>query len=172
MNFSEHKISIFKLHYEANKSGIFNYVKKILKDEDEAKDVTHDVFLKLFDNLEKIRDERKIKAWLFITAKNEILMKKRFEQKFSTSETTLNENYFRNKITDPQINAENNDLKKILEQELENLTELNREIFILREYANLSYEEIAKTLALDVGKVKSRLFKTRKKLIEKISKRI
>ncbi len=45
-----------------------------------------------------------------------------------------------------------------------------REVFILREYSGLSYKEIASLLEIDEDLVKSRLYKTRQKLVNRISK--
>ncbi len=54
--------------------------------------------------------------------------------------------------------------------ELDNMNEDFREVFILREYSGLNYKEIASLLKIDDELVKSRLYKARQKLINKISK--
>ena len=83
-----------------------------------------------------------------------------------------------------QINASTDFLKKKMKDTprigmitgtgLGNLTDLMniefREVFILREYTGLSYKEIASLLEIDEDLVKSRLYKARQKLVNKISK--
>ncbi len=173
MECEKNKIANFHEYYERHKKSVYNYALKLLKNDDVAKDVTHNVFLKLFDNLALIRDKTKITAWIFATARNEIYGELRGAKKFAVDfdEATrfLQADYER---YNPESDAEKNDLKSIIETELENFSEINREIFVLREYAGLSYKEIAETLNLETEKIKSRLFKIRKKLIERISKLI
>ncbi|MCB0744909.1 MAG: RNA polymerase subunit sigma, partial [Ignavibacteriae bacterium] len=47
-----------------------------------------------------------------------------------------------------------------------------KEVYLLKEYGGLSYKEISETLVIDVDLVKSRLYKVRQKLINKISKMV
>jgi RNA polymerase sigma-70 factor (ECF subfamily) len=54
--------------------------------------------------------------------------------------------------------------------ELELLPQEQKEVYLLREYSGLSYKEIADIQQIDEELVKSRLFKTRQKLIKKVSK--
>jgi len=61
-------------------------------------------------------------------------------------------------------------MKKIILLELENISIEQKEIFLLKEYGGLSYKEIAVVSNIDENLVKSRLYKTRQKLIERISK--
>ncbi len=67
---------------------------------------------------------------------------------------------------------ENKELNKLILNELDNMNEDFREVFILKEYSGLSYKEIASLLEIDEDLVKSRLYKARQKLINKISKLI
>ena len=50
------------------------------------------------------------------------------------------------------------------------MEEITKEIFVLRQYSELSYKEIANVLGVEEGFVKGRLFRARQKLIDKISK--
>jgi RNA polymerase sigma-70 factor (ECF subfamily) len=65
---------------------------------------------------------------------------------------------------------ENLELKKIIMNELELMPQEQREVYLLKEYSGLSYKEIAAIQNIDEELVKSRLFKTRQKLIKRISK--
>jgi len=65
---------------------------------------------------------------------------------------------------------ENKELNKLILNELENMNEDFREVFVLKEYSGLSYKEIASLIDIDEELVKSRLYKARQKLIKKISK--
>ena len=64
----------------------------------------------------------------------------------------------------PQEAAERQELKEQIEQGLQALTPEHRQVLLLREMHQLSYDEIADTLDLDVGTVKSRISRGRKQL--------
>ena len=65
---------------------------------------------------------------------------------------------------------DNKEILHLIEAELNAMNPEFKEIFILREYSQLSYKEIATVLGINEELVKSRLFKIRKKLINNISK--
>jgi RNA polymerase sigma-70 factor (ECF subfamily) len=67
---------------------------------------------------------------------------------------------------------ENKELNKLILNELNNMSEDFREVFVLKEYSGFSYKEIAKLLEIDEDLVKSRLYKSRQKLVSRISKLI
>ena len=67
---------------------------------------------------------------------------------------------------------ENKELNKLILNELDLMNEDFKEVFVLKEFSGLSYKEIAALLDIDEELVKSRLYKARQKLINKISKLI
>ena len=76
-------------------------------------------------------------------------------------------------IEEPQSLAdeiENKELNNLILTELDFMNADFREVFILREYSGLSYKEVASLLSIDEELVKSRLYKARQKLVNKISK--
>jgi RNA polymerase sigma factor (sigma-70 family) len=62
------------------------------------------------------------------------------------------------------------EMKEIIMKELDKLSVEQRDVFLLKEYGGLSYKEIAEIMKIDEELVKSRLYKTRQKLIYKLSK--
>jgi RNA polymerase sigma-70 factor, ECF subfamily len=62
------------------------------------------------------------------------------------------------------------EIKKIILYELDKMAYEQKEVYLLKEYGGLSYKEISETLQMEVNLVKSRLYKVRQKLIDKISK--
>ena len=164
------KILLFGKYYEALKTGVYNYALKMLPDKEIAADVTQNVFVKFFENIENIREEEKIKIWIFKSARNEIygIYRKSGNSIFSKFDETEIE-----KIPDdnfPHKKVETSELANILLSEINKLPDASREVILLREYAFLRYNEIAEITGVDINVVKSRLHKARKKLIEKISK--
>jgi RNA polymerase sigma-70 factor (ECF subfamily) len=143
----------------------------MLNDKMRADDIVQDVFIKLFENLNSIHNKQSIMFWLFKTARNEMMTFYRStkNKKFITESVDIEDFEIENKIslTDEIENAE---LKKLILNELDNMNDDFREVFLLKEYSGLSYKEIASLLNIDEELVKSRLYKARQKLINKISK--
>jgi RNA polymerase sigma-70 factor (ECF subfamily) len=170
-NGRDRKILLFVKHYEKRKEAVYNFALKMLNDSEKAADVTQNVFLKLFENIELIRNENKIPVWIFITARNEIFAYYRSgERKERNYDADELENFNLADDDNPGEKFELKELREIILTELDKLSDMNRETFLLREYGGLSYKEISEVTGAEINLVKSRLFKTRKKLIEKISK--
>lgn len=136
-----------------------------------ADDIVQNVFIKLFENLGNIYNKQSIQFWLFKTTRNEILtlFRNRGIKKLYTNAVDLEEV----EIESPQSvsdEIENKELNKLILNELNKMDEDYREVFVLREYSGLSYKEVASVLEIDEDLVKSRLYKARQKLVNKISK--
>jgi len=143
----------------------------MLNDQMQADDTVQNVFIKLFENLGNIYNKQSIQFWLFKTTRNEILSFFRNQQnkRLYINAVDLEEV----EIESPQLvsdEIENKELNKLILNELNNMNEDFREVFVLREYSGLSYKEVASLLEIDEDLVKSRLYKARQKLAIKISK--
>jgi len=145
----------------------------MLNDKMRADDIVQDVFIKLFENLNNIHNKQSIQFWLFKTARNEMMvfLRNTKNKKFITEAVDIENFEIENKISLAD-EIENTELKKLILNELEVMNEDFSEVFVLKEYSGLSYKEIASLLEIDEDLVKSRLYKARQKLINKISKLI
>lgn len=143
----------------------------MLNDKMRADDIVQDVFIRLFENLNNIHNKQSIQFWLFKTARNEMMsfLRNIKNKKFITEAVDIANFEIENKISLAD-EIENTELKKLILNELEVMNEDFSEVFILKEYSGLSYKEIASLLEIDEDLVKSRLYKARQKLINKISK--
>jgi RNA polymerase sigma-70 factor, ECF subfamily len=136
-----------------------------------ADDVVQDVFIKLFENLNSIHNKQSIQFWLFKTTRNEIVgfLRSNKNKSLITHSVDLEEI----EIQEPTLlteEYENKETNKLILDELDKMNEDFKEVFVLKEYSGLSYNEIASLLNIDEELVKSRLYKARQKLINKISK--
>lgn len=143
----------------------------MLNDPMQAEDTMQNVFIKLFENLSDIHNKQSIQFWLFKTTRNEILtfFRNKGNRKLYTNAVDVEEI----EIESPQLLSElveNNELSRLIMNELENMNENFREVFVLREYSGFSYKEIASLLEIEEEIVKSRLYKVRQKLVTRISK--
>lgn len=124
-----------------------------------AEDISQNVFLKLFENLDKINDRSKIDIWIFKVAKFEVFNYYRgksaridqFEVE-DTDEIELDSNIDLLEI------VELKDLKEKLNTELENIPYKQKEVFTLKEFGGLSYEEISSVLEIDENLVRHKGF--------------
>ncbi len=142
-------------------------------DELTTEDITQEVFLRLYKNIGRIRNINSAKYWLFTTARNEVYQyyrnKKVRTDQFNTTDIAEIE------IRDGSSLYENYEVKefgKLIKDELEKLPVEQKEVFVLREYSELSYSEIAHLLDISEDLVKSRLYKTRQKLIKSLKKKV
>ena len=143
----------------------------MLNDNMRADDIVQDVFVKLFESLDTIYNKQSIQFWLFKTTRNEI---------FSYFRSTKTKKLITHSVDIEDIDIEspyslsdeieNRELNKLILNELDIMNEDFREVFVLREYSGFSYKEIASLLDIDEELVKSRLYKARQKLVNKISK--
>lgn len=136
-----------------------------------GEDILQNVFLKFYQNINSIKNKNSISFWLFTSARNEIYMyyrsKKIKVDQFNVEniDTLEIENY-----NNPVDVFELKEIREILNNELKNFPLEQKEVFVMKEYGNLTYKEISSILKIDENLVKSRLYKIRQKLIERISK--
>ena len=137
----------------------------------QSDDIVQNVFIKLYQNLDLIRNKNSVLAWLFKSARNELYSLYR--------NTKLKKLYMESEDYDKiekeadfslSEEIEDKELNTIIMKELENINPDQKEIFVLKEYSGLSYKEIAVLIEIDEELVKSRLYKVRQKLIKRISK--
>ena len=137
----------------------------------QADDVVQDVFIKLFENLDNIHNKQSIQFWLFKAARNRMMgfLRSTKNKKLISEAADIDDIEIGSDVS-LEDEIENKELSKLILSELENMNEDFREVFILKEYSGLSYKEIASLMDIDEDLVKSRLYKARQKLINKISK--
>ena len=143
----------------------------MLKDKMQADDVVQDVFIKLFENLDNIHNKQSIQFWLFKAARNRMMgfLRSTKNKKLISEAADIDDIEIGSDVS-LEDEIENKELSKLILSELENMNEDFREVFVLKEYSGLSYKEIASLMDIDEDLVKSRLYKARQKLINKISK--
>jgi RNA polymerase sigma factor (sigma-70 family) len=138
---------------------LYRYFLKSLRDEDAAKDLVQDAFLKLWSNRNQI-DWGKLKSWLFSVAHNSMLnYLKQTNKKSDVEIESLNQHYC------SQGSYED---KEIIEKSLESLPPLQKSIVLLRDMEGYNYKEIGAILDLSESQVKVYLFRARQQMKESI----
>ena len=161
----------FTLIYNQHKTKLYNYARKMLGDTMMCEDIIQNVFEKFFENMNSIRNSERVDVWLYTTTRNAIYAyyrtKKIRVDQFNVLDTDEIE-------IDSSLNIEEElelkELHVLIMSELDKLEVEQRDVFLLKEYGNLSYKEISVVMKIDENLVKSRLYKTRQRLITKLSK--
>lgn len=148
---------------------VYHLALRQLGNREDAEDAAQEVFLKAYTGLSSFRGDSRLSVWLYRITNNvciDILRRRRETVSLSQEneegeplELELPDERF-----DPAALAERRDLREHIGKALNALPPEAREILLLRELGGQSYEEIAATMDLDLGTVKSRIFRARKKL--------
>lgn len=144
---------------------IYNLALGYVKQEDEAKDLTQDIFLTVFRQIDKLNDEDKFVAWLYQLAINHCRNRYRKLQTrgFFSSQSIDDPNtglILRSDLT-PEKDLERRNTSQIIRKAIASLPAADKEVILLRDLQELSYEEISDILAIPLGTVKSKLNRAR-----------
>jgi len=147
---------------------IYNLCRHMLGNAHDAEDAAQDVFLKAFQALPKFQPDASLYTWLYRIATNTCIDFKRkpiFESLFGDSGE--GERLIHDQASDapsPEKLYQAKEIDKALQVCLGKLSPKLRAIIVLKEVEGLSYEEIAETLDISMGTVKSRVARAREEL--------
>jgi len=152
------------------KNTVFRICLGFSKNFSDAEDLTQDIYLKAYLKLGSLNNPGKKKKWLFSIAKNTCLDSiKKNRRRSKTIIPDKNEHYTKET---PESLTEFKEQLKILKTTISRLPKKQHEIFILKEYAHLSYQEIASTLGIKEGTVMSRLNRARQFVITRMRRHL
>lgn len=147
----------------------------MLTREDEAKDATQETFIAAYRNLSKFRGDSKVSSWLHRIAVNQCLTVKRRAKTRSESyldEETNEEDrvFIAPSKYSPGNEAEHGERLRIVRQAVSSLPLELREIVVMKEFEEMTFQQISETLDLPLSTVKSRLYTALKQLRMKIDR--
>jgi len=132
--------------------GVYRFILKNLKDEENARDIVQDAFTKMWEKVRDISFE-KSKSYLFTAAYHTMIDFIRKERPKETIDNLANMN--------STENSGYSDLKEILDEAVEKLPEIQRSVLLLRDYEGYSYEEIGQITGLNESQVKVYIYRAR-----------
>lgn len=142
----------------------------LLRDPDDAMDVSQEAMLRFFTNLDRFEPRRPVKPWLLAIVRNQArdLWRRRKVRKAESLDDGEGDLSMRliDAHADPERDARRSQLRRRIWRCLSELSDKKREILVLRDYHDLTYSEIASVLAVPIGTVMSRLHGARKALRE------
>ncbi|MEP7213828.1 MAG: sigma-70 family RNA polymerase sigma factor [Acidobacteriota bacterium] len=143
--------------------------------EDDARDAAQEAFIAAFRNIKNFRGDAKVSSWLHRIAVNQCLTTKRRTK--SRSEDYLNvETEEESRIfvapakLSPLRTTEQNERMTLVRQAVTSLPEELREVVVMKEFEEMTFQEISEVLELPLSTVKSRLYTALKQLRRKLER--
>lgn len=151
---------------------VYNLCYRLLGERTEAEDATQETFLKAFGSLRRYDPERPFKTWLLTIASNHCIdrLRKRRMTWLSIDEPMPATLALASDDPQPEQVAVNNERSQRIQLMLNDLPEDYRAAVVLRYWYDYSYVEIAEILETTESAIKSRLFRARQMLAEKIDR--
>ena len=151
---------------------VFSLATNLLGDRDEALDLTQEVFLRVFRTIHRFRGQSALRTWIYRIAVNQARNRQRWwRRRHRSDQISLEEHIerhgdvpLRTDVSSPDRIFAQRELAGRLAAALAQLSFEQRTTIVLREIEGLSYDEIAFSLGLAVGTVKSRLTRARQAL--------
>ncbi len=162
----------FELIVRTHEVRVYSYAYHMLGNREDAQEITQEVFVKLWNALSDFRYDAALSTYLMRITKNACLdfLRKKKEDLLPLHETASDGEEYDRGLTDddpdhdPVASLERKERIHTVRRAIMELSDDAREILLLREFQNLSYEEIGRILDLEEGTVRSRLNRARIKL--------
>ena len=150
---------------------IVSYVYRMVGDQDSALDVTQEVFIKVYNSLERYSPEYKFSTWLYRIARNAAIdhLRRNSVQTQSIEAENADGSYqiqIESRGPSPEQDRERSEWRTEIESVVHCLPPAYRDLILLRHGKDMSYDEIAEVTALPLGTVKNRLFRAREMMRE------
>lgn len=152
--------------YNRYKQPVYAFCARMLRDQALAQDVMQETFLRVYENRDRLAHAGAFRSWLFTIARNQCLNTIRKTKRQVALEGEPKPSDAMPAPPGPMAQLEKSEQVALVQASLARLKPDYREVLILREYQNLSYEEIAAITRSTLSAVKSRLHKARRKLAE------
>lgn len=156
----ENKRLIFKELFDSNSKKIFNLCYGYSGDEDTANDLVQETFIKVWQNLDKFRNQANYSTWIYRIAVNTCLSYLRTAKRRPTDE--LNEQIIENYVEEPSYKQEQ---VAMLYKSIAQLEE-NERLIIAMVLDELPYPEIAEIAGISEGNLRVKIHRIKHKLTE------
>jgi RNA polymerase sigma-70 factor (ECF subfamily) len=171
LRFQEGDINAYNELVKRYKDRLLNFVFRYFNNREQAEDVVQDTLIKLYTHASYYKNIAKFSTWIFTIAKNNALTELRKNKRKKTDSLWTDDG----KVID--INSKDQSLDRKVQNEiaidqlnkfLDEIPENFRMAVVLRDFQELSYDEISKILEIPIGTIKSRINRGRIQLAEKM----
>lgn len=156
-------LELIEQMYHDHYSYLRNYLIGFTRSHEEADDVIQELFSKMLRNPQRVLEVENIRGWLVVSARNTFLDFYKKKQPVLLQDEKIMEHLLisnHTPETELMINSQ-------LEMYLGNMSTTDKAIFMAKEYYGYTYEEISIILSITVSTLKSRIFRMRKKMINR-----
>jgi RNA polymerase sigma-70 factor (ECF subfamily) len=169
------KRTAFEAEALVHLEGVYRYALSLTHDRAEAEDLTQDTFLRAFRHWDQYTPGTNARAWLFTICRNLFRRRRERQAREEPTDAAELESLAAGALQTSAVPAEAGEsffeapeLDDVMRKELDNLPEEFREVVVLSDLQDQSYADIAAVLGVPLGTVKSRLFRGRRLLQEKL----
>jgi RNA polymerase sigma-70 factor, ECF subfamily len=174
------EVAAFERLVAERSSDVYALLYRLTSDAEEARDLTQETFLRAFQSISRFRGDADLKTWIYRIAINQARNRWRWwkrrrrdvtvslDDNRGPSERPLSASLRNEDAPDPEQETLAHEREGQLRGALLGLRSAYREAVILRDVEGFSYEEIATTLEISIGTVKSRLSRGRLELRQKL----
>lgn len=174
--------AVFRTIMQRHNRRLYRVARGILGDDADAEDVVQETYLKAFENLSGFRGDSSLATWLTRIAINEALGRKRKRRPtadLSNVDMLDEQGEVRVFIfpgvrvdSNPETDASRAEVRRLLECAVDDLPEVFRIVFVMREIEQMNVEETASQLKIPPETVKTRLHRARRLLREALQEKL
>ena len=154
----------FEILVRRHQKTTFNLIYRFLGDYDEATETAQEVFLSAYRSIQQFRGDANFATWLYRIAFNHASSRRKSLNSKLQRHVALEDDVVVDCSADPETSAERREIQQCVQQALNSLDRDDAQIILLRDLQDVRYEDIAETLDVPVGTVKSRLHRARQAL--------
>jgi RNA polymerase sigma-70 factor (ECF subfamily) len=155
----------FEILVRRHQNTTFNLIYRFLGDYDEATDTAQEVFLSAYKSIQQFRGDANFATWLYRIAFNHASTRRKSLSAKRQRQVALEDDaVVVDSAANPETSAEQKEIQQYVQQALNSLDGDDAQIILLRDLQDVSYHDIAQTLDVPVGTVKSRLHRARQAL--------
>ena len=159
-------LEAFKARVLPVKDKLYRYTLRILKNEDEAKDVVQETLIKVWNKRDEMHAYENMEAWCIRVARNLALDK--LKSKHNKSVDIDNAYDLQSSSQSPYSSTEENDTMSSIQHFINQLPDMQKQVIQLRDIDGFSYKEISDILKQNLNSVKVNLFRARKQVREQL----
>lgn len=156
----------FDALYERRKDMVYAWALKLSRDEDHAKDIAQNVFMKVFQNLDKFQQGTNEAGWLYRITKNTFINDYRKDSKFDKVSEEVRDQVFEFYLGSGEAQPGEMGLSDAFVRAVQEVPKEQFLPFWLNHVEDFSYEEIAKILDCPIGTVRSKIHRAKNILSE------
>ncbi|MBS1568982.1 MAG: sigma-70 family RNA polymerase sigma factor [Bacteroidetes bacterium] len=159
----------FNLIVRKHQRRLYSFVRRMVTDPDETKDVLQDVFLKAWTGLDRFREDAQLYSWLYRIAHNESISHlKRMRRGLFVSDAKVSERL--TTTLDSSEHFSGDAIQKKLQRAVMNLPPKQRAVFTMKYFDEMKYEDMSQVTGTTVGALKSSFHIAVKKIEDELAK--